>query len=834
MQNHVTPIRYQIHITADMDRFRFDGRMNLHVTADTEITQLPLNAKELAVWQCRIQHAGQWEVCRFNAAPDRETLTAIFPKPVQGDIHLEIEYQGRINDQMAGFYRSRFEENGQTRYIAVTQFQESDARRAFPCMDHPLHKAVFELTITVPDQLTVLANTLPVGEKVLDGRLKEIRFAPTPKMSTYLLFFGVGAFEVIQDDQDDRIRVAHLPGLGHTTRLGLEFGRQALQYCEAYYNIPYPLPKMDLIAVPDFAFGAMENWGAITFRENLLLNFPGLTSKAGIQRICEVIAHEIAHQWFGNLVTPADWKYLWLNESFATYFGYGVVAHQYPKWNTWDQFLANETATALARDGLLETFAIEMPGGEKVAINSSTAPIIYNKGASVLRMIEGLVGTDRYQQGVRLYLDQHRYDCAQSHHLWEAFEEASNQPITEMMQNWIGQPGHPLITVDRNENQLEVHQKRFTYLDLPTEQTWIIPVKLTFWDQNGQTSERTELMKTKTLVVDLPQDTAAYKLNGNQTGFYRVAYKDHDNLAALGRLIAAKALDTADRWGLENDQYALLRQGGNTLADYLSFLRHFDGELDFLPIASMASHLMQVYLIAQPDQRPAIAAMGAAMTRRVLEHVGYLPDETEPQTTTILRDQLIWAAVIWNEEKATGFAQDQFRHLMAGNSVPADISKAVMQAGAYSQGRNALDWLCKKFGQSPSEHERINILTALGAFSTRELIEKALAFTLENVPARNNFIPITAAAANPNTQPYLWEWYLGHLPELENFHPLLYERVITALWPYGGLGKTDAVIAFGEDYIQKHARLADAVKLAMENLQINNRMRQAGTTPLSK
>jgi aminopeptidase N len=827
MPNTVTPINYRIDITPDLNRFRFDGRVDIQLESAAPLSSVELNLKDLAVWRCRVKQSNGWRLCPFTVIPDRETLEIEFPERLDGRIDLQIDYQGNINDQMAGFYRSGFTKNGNTHYIAVTQFQESDARRAFPCMDHPRRKAVFQLSMTIPDHLTALANTLPSEEVALPGNLKRLTFAPTPKMSTYLLFFGVGEFELVQDDQDTRIRVAHLPGLADTTALGLSFGRKALQYCEHYYGIAYPLPKMDLIAVPDFAFGAMENWGAITFRENLLLQFPELTSKAGVQRICEVIAHEIAHQWFGNLVTPADWKYLWLNESFATYFGYGVVAHHHPQWGIWEQFLNNETATALARDGLQETFAIEMPGGEKMAINSSTAPIIYNKGASVLRMVEGLIGTPLYQNGVRLYLDTHQYDCAKSHHLWEAFEHASNQPITAMMKSWIEQPGYPLVTVERRDNTLKLHQKRFTYLDLPGEQTWLIPIRLTLWDGLGKTDVRTVLMETETMDIDLPDKTKAYKINSDQTGFYRTAYRNKTDLESLGAMIAARNLSAVDRWGVENDLYALVRQGTIPLTDYLRFLDYYANERDYLPLSSAANHLLQAYLTVPPDQRTVIAEKGRRLADEVLAHIGHQPAADDPQTTAVLRDQLLWQAVLWGSDQAASFARDQFQRLVDGHSVHADIAKAVMQAGAFLQGQSAFEWLSRRFEASPSEHERINILTAIGAFGQWQWVEKALAYTLEKVPPRNRFISIAAAAANPAAQAYLWDWYQANLDTLEQFHPLLYERVITAVWPHGGLDNAGIVRKFGLEYIQRHPNLTDAAKLALENLAINVRMRAA-------
>jgi aminopeptidase N len=821
----IHPRRYILHITPDLDRFEFKGNVTVELEADVPTKNLTFNLLELAVWQCRLRQGENWVQLPFALDPARETLVLQLPEALEGRIDVQIDYQGLINDKMAGFYRSQSRHDQQSYRLAVTQFQESSARQAFPCMDHPMHKAVFELSMTVPENKMVLANTLPMKESALERQRKRVDFQPTPLMSTYLLFFGVGDFELAQDAEDSRVRLAHLPDLGHTTALGLSFGRKALHYCEEYYGIPYPLPKMDLIAVPDFAFGAMENWGAITFRENLLLHFPELTSKAGVQRICEVIAHEIAHQWFGNLVTPIDWKYLWLNESFATYFGFGVVAHYHPDWGIWDQFLLSETATAFTRDGLRDTIAIEIPGGEHVVINSSTAPIIYNKGASILRMVEGYIGREAYQQGVRGYLHRHQYDCAESRHLWQAFEEASSQPITAMMQSWIGQPGHPLITVQRRGDTLLLHQERFAYLSHSNAQTWIVPLTMTFWTEAGRRQEMALLMKESTAEVAVPPGTECYKINTHQTGFYRVDYQDGENLSALGRRIADGSLDLEDRWGIENDLYALVRQGGRPLDDYLAYLNHYRGATAFLPLASAAGHLYQAMLTGPEDRRADIATQARALAEPVLERIGFTPAVDESQTTAILRDQLLWQSAVWGSEAVLAFAAQQFDQLMAGRAVHPDIARAVMQIGAWTQGQTALNWLCRRYGESPSEHERLNILSALGAFQQWQWTTQALAFALDKVPPRNRFIPIVAAAANPAAQTHLWDWYQSNLATLENFHPLLYERVITAIIPLGGLDREGEVRRFSDAYLQTHPNLGDAIRLALENLEVNARMR---------
>ncbi|MFW6011575.1 MAG: M1 family metallopeptidase [Desulfosalsimonas sp.] len=384
----IYPVSYRITIEPDLERGDFKGSAELILKAQNPAAKIELNALELAVMHCEYKSHNNWITSRFTVNPEKEALEIHLPVEVEGKIEIRIHYYGKINDQMAGFYRSivKTEEGSET--IAVTQFQESDARRAFPCIDHPRFKAVFELSLVIDKNLTAVSNMPVDSETARQNSKKRVFFQKTPPMSTYLMFFAIGRFSLVADELDRRVRAAAAAGMESGIHYSLSFARKALHYCEQYFRIPYPLPKLDLIAVPDFAFGAMENWGAITFRENLVRHEPGYTSAEGEERICEVIAHEIVHQWFGNLVTPADWKYLWLNESFATFFGYEVVDSHHPDWQTWDEFLESQTGSALSRDGLTDTSAIEIRGGDHVVINSSTAPVIYSKGASILRQIK--------------------------------------------------------------------------------------------------------------------------------------------------------------------------------------------------------------------------------------------------------------------------------------------------------------------------------------------------------------------------------------------------------------------------------------------------------------
>ena len=821
----VTPIHYKIRLEPDLERFLFAGSTEIRLDAQQPVSEIRLDAAELAFWICKVSLEDRMVDCPFSVDPQEEELRIRLPQEMTGRILVAVDFVGRINEQMAGFYRSRYALEGQERFMAVTQFEESDARKAFPCFDRPRDKATFEIEMIVQEGRVALSNMPVAEEEALDGGKRRFRFAQTPRMSTYLLFFGVGEFEFVLDEVDGRVRAATTPGMSRFAGLGVELGRKSLRFCEAYYGIDYPLPKLDLIAVSDFAFGAMENWGAVTFRENLLLHFADITSKAAEQRIFEVIAHEIAHQWFGNLVTPSDWKYLWLNESFATLFGNRVVHHHHPEWEVWDQFLHSATNRALERDGMRKTVPIEIPGGEHVVINEVTAPIIYDKGASIVRQVEGYLGEEVVREGLRLYLKRHAYDCASSHHLWEALEEAAQRPVTRMMKGWIEQEGYPLVEARRDRGGLVLTQRRFTYLDGTPGPEWMIPVHVRVFDGQGGSRSHTALFDTRTTVLDIGTDAAAYKVNWGQSGFYRVKYNDGENLESLGRLVSGKGLPPEDRWGIQNDLFALAKGGEITVQDYLDFLAHYTDEEAFLPLIGIAGNLFQIYLVMEREGKEKAASLGKELLAKVLARTGYEPDPEESHTTSMLRDQVILPAVIYGLEEAAEFGARRFDALKKGSPVHPDIMKSVMQVGAWTGGEEALRWFEQRMRSAESEHERMNILAALGSFRDGRSIQKALRYVLEEVPSRNKFVPIGHMALNPEAIPGMWDWYVSNLKALERLHPVHYERVVAAIVPVCGLGRREEVEAFFTEYQRQMDKARDAIQMALEKLAIHSGMR---------
>jgi len=821
------PLRYRIRIDTDLDQFRFSGIADIQFHADRPTRRIRLNGLDLSIHKVLLNSDGKETGCAFSNDPDAETVSIELPDEQAGEINLRIDYEGLINDRMAGFYRSGYVgREGKPTFMAVTQFQESDARRAFPCIDHPGVKSVFEIELICDAHLTAVSNTAIQHETLLENGRKRVSFEATPRMSTYLVFFGIAEFDAVEDSSDPRVRALTVPGAAPYAEFGLEFTRQALQFCERYYDLPYPLSKLDVIAVPDFAFGAMENWGAITFRENLLLLYPETTSSAGKERICEVIAHEIAHQWFGNLVTPEDWTFLWLNESFATYFGFGVVDHYYPNWQIWDQFIHTQTEAALKWDALRETFSIEIPGGEHVVINTSTAPIIYSKGGSILRQLEGFIGHDHFRIGLQHYLETHAYKNASSKHLWEAFADVSQLPITRMMSSWIEQPGYPMIEAQRNGNQLVLTQNRFSYLPGSADATWDIPVTVRVFPVQDDPFDAKLLLDERSGTIDIGDPDAAYKINPEHTGFYRVFYSDSKNMIELGDRVLNKHLPDIDRWGIQNDLYAFFCAGHVSIDEYLSFLKVYHDEDAFLPLISLTNNLYGIYLIAEKNSQQRISEAALEIIERTLARIGYDPTHSESHGISNLRDQILFQAVLYGSEEAENAARGLFDQLISGAPLHPDIQKSVMQSGALLSGQEAFGWFENRLQSSDSEHERLQITSAIGCFKETSLTERALEFTLESIPDRNKFIPIVAMAANPYAVPHLWPWYTANLDRIEAFHPLLYERVVAAMIPVCGLDRYGEVVAFFNQYMEEKDLARDVIRLSLEKLEINRMIRE--------
>ncbi|MEE9173451.1 MAG: M1 family metallopeptidase, partial [Thermoplasmata archaeon] len=492
LPGNVIPKKYTLSLTPDLEAFAFQGEADIEVDVKEPTSAISMNAIEIEITAAHVTLAdgSVREPQDVSLDEDLERVTLTFGETLPpGRTTVSLRFSGILNDQLRGFYRSRYTTpEGEDRYMATTQFEATDARRAFPCWDEPARKAAFDVTLIVPSELTAFSNTPVVSEEDLGDGTKAVRFAETPRMSTYLLAFLVGDLATVEDSAKGGtlVRIVTVRGKEELGRFALESALRILDYFDDYFGIPYPLPKLDHFAIPDFAAGAMENWGAITYRERILLFDPRESSTITRQFIVDVMAHEIAHMWFGDLVTMEWWDDLWLNESFASWIGTKAVADLYPEWNMWTQFLYQDTAGGLTLDGLRNSHPIEAPVHNPAEIREIFDAISYSKGASVLWRLENFLGEGPFRNGLRAYMDAHAYGNARTEDLWGALERASGRPVPALMASWLRQTGFPLLEVKshREDGDLRVDltQSRFLYENLEgsteDDTLWKVPVAI--------------------------------------------------------------------------------------------------------------------------------------------------------------------------------------------------------------------------------------------------------------------------------------------------------------------------------------------------------------------
>ncbi|HEU5319974.1 MAG TPA: M1 family metallopeptidase, partial [Methylomirabilota bacterium] len=486
----VVPGRYDIRLEPDLTTLTFRGEETIAVGIEEPVGEVVLNAVELAIDEAVVvDAAGREQRATVTLEESAERGRLAFAQPLAaGAGRLRIAFRGTLNDKLRGFYRSVYKDpGGATRTMAATQFEATDARRAFPCWDEPAFKAVFASSLAIDPALTAVSNTRVIAER-LDGDRKVVSFADTIKMSTYLVAFVVGELEATDIVSVGRtpLRVWCVPGKRRLASFARQAGAASLAFFEDYYGLPSPGDKLDLLAIPDFAAGAMENLGAITFRETALLVDERAATHAELERIADVVAHENAHMWFGDLVTMTWWNGIWLNEAFATFMEMLAVDAWKPEWRRWTSFGVSRAA-AFTVDGLWSTRPIEFDVKAPRDADAMFDVLTYEKGASVLRMLEQYLGAGVFRAGVRDYLGAHAYASADTGDLWAALGRASGVDIPGVMDGWIFRPGFPLVTVRRDGGALVLAQRRFTYLPEPPawttadgdgDQRWQVPVQL--------------------------------------------------------------------------------------------------------------------------------------------------------------------------------------------------------------------------------------------------------------------------------------------------------------------------------------------------------------------
>ncbi|MDH3488895.1 MAG: M1 family metallopeptidase [Nitrosopumilus sp.] len=753
----VIPINYQLTFEPDLKKFTFIGSETISIDCKKTTKVIVMHCAELKIHSCHVKCNDEIIQSAPKIAEKNEQLQIFLGKKIKGKATINLEFEGILNDRLLGFYRSQYKQNGKTKYLATSQFEAADARRAFPCWDEPEAKATFDISIIADNKFTAISN-MPVKSKKKIGSKTIYQFAQTPIVSTYLIYLAVGEFEYLSGNVGKiQIRVITTKGNKSKGKFSLNLGKKLLTSYEKYFGIKYPLPKLDLIAVPDFAAGAMENWGAITFRETILLYDPKTSSTRTKQFIAEVISHEIAHQWFGNLVTMKWWNDLWLNESFATFMATKFVDQFYPEWDLWNQFVDDAMNTAMGLDSLKTTHPIDVKVNSPAEIREIFDAISYDKGGCILRMLESYVGEPNFRKGLKKYLSDFKYKNAKGQDLWDAIGKASKMPVSSMINTWLKQPGFPLVEINQDGNVLKLKQKRYLLESDGkfSKGLWSIPLSLGLKNEISK-----KLFSTKTLSIKLPKNTLGFVANYGRKGFYRVKY-DEGILLDLKMLIDEKRIAVIDRWAIQNDLFSLCVSGDEYVRNYLDFSDAYFEEDSYLASVNVAHNLASLYFRAFDEPFvDEIRIYAVNYFRRILFRVGWEPKKSDNHTDAMLRAFVISTLGKMNDEEVTEKALSKYKEfLKSPNSLSPDLVEPVCSIAAWNGNSKTHAELVKLYKSAKTMEEKLRFLGAMCGFQDKKLLLKSLDFSqTSEVRSQNMQLPIMKVAGNPYGDKILWPW----------------------------------------------------------------------------
>ncbi len=743
------PSHYALTLAPDLERGTFAGSVVIDLDIVEATAELWCNAIDLTVTSAHLGSGADLIALTTTVDAPNERLcftAADVMSPAAVQLHLTFE--GELIEQLRGFYRSSFTgPDGTPHRIATTQFEATDARRAFPCWDEPEYKATFAITLDVADDLLAVSNGPVVSVTPLANGWRRVRFATTMRMSTYLVAFVIGPLEATDPVDVDGValRVIHTPGNTHLTAFALESAAFALRYFTEYYGIAYPADKLDLVAIPDFAFGAMENLGCVTFRETLLLVDPSAVPQPELQRVADVIHHEIAHMWFGDLVTMRWWNGIWLNEAFATFMEMKCTDAFRPSWHRWNDFGLSRSA-AMDVDSLAATRPIEYPVHSPADAEGMFDLLTYEKGAAVVRMLEQYVGEESFRAGIHAYLHRHAYDSTETHDLWDTIEETTGEPVRSMMDSWIFQGGHPMVRVEPGPNgSTRLSQQRFSYLGAPA-QTWTVPMRLR---ANGH--EHRILLGAEPADVDVAIDDIA-SANARGSGFYRVhlSTEQRERIATSG----PGTDDAIERYGLVDDTWAMTLAGELTGNQFLSFAEGFRDESDLSVWQRMITAFDGIVRAVEPARRDAFDARLHALLVRARDRLGTDPRVGETARVGELRAALLEADALLARDAASIEAA---HHLLTIDPVDPALRAAAIDIVA-AHGDSALYdsyVAAMTAAHSPQEVERHRLALTLfpGAAEASRTFGLALDGTIRSQDAP--FV-IRALLRNHHQGPHVW------------------------------------------------------------------------------
>jgi len=704
------PENYNLSLSIDRLGRKFSGLVSIKGKLPTGSDRIALHAKDLLIESALIDG----KTAEFSFGSNDE-LKISHPDLAPGSHIVVVKFSGAITDPMHGLYPCYYEDGGIKKELLATQFESHHAREVFPCIDEPEAKATFDVCLTTETGVSVIGN-MPISNQTNDNHNLVTTFQTTPRMSTYLLAWVVGELNQKTAQTKRGVQVSVWATPAQTTDnldFALDIAVRTIDFYEQYFGVEYPLPKSDHVALPDFSSGAMENWGLITYREIALLANTKTSSISSRQYIATVIAHELAHQWFGNLVTMKWWNNLWLNESFATLMEYLAIDAMYPEWNIWLDFSTSESIMALRRDSIDGVQPVQIDVNHPDEINTLfDGAIVYAKGARLLRMLQHYVGDADFQAGLKQYFIDFSYRNTEADDLWEEIAKASGKDITAMMNTWISQPGYPVLNVSKVDGKIKLSQEQFFIgRHQPSDRTWPIPL-------GALPADMPDLMTDQEIVIDAPKDSSP-RFNVGDTAHFLTNYSESMLRELIGD-VSQNRLTTIDRIQLLNEATLISRSGRVSTARLIPLIDAYKNETEEHVWTMIYVALSELRNFVEDDElaERKLRDLSARLARQQYERLGWDKKPSEPEDDTKLRSTILSMMLYGEDPSALAKARKLYNTKIL-KELDAELRPLIISSVVRYGDEQLVDDLLQAYLNTQSSELRQDI--CLGITSTRSL-----------------------------------------------------------------------------------------------------------------
>lgn len=746
------PDNYQLSLDMHREERKFNGIVTIKGTTINSSSTIKVHAKDLVIESVVLDG----KLATFTSA-DNDELIISHPDIAEGRHIAVIAFAGTITDAMHGLYPCYYEHEGLKKELLATQFESHHAREVFPCIDEPEAKALFDVTLTTDPDITVLGN-MPIKQQLIEAERQVTTFDTTPRMSTYLLAWVTGELHRATATTKGGVEVNIWATPAQPTdnlNFALDIATRTIDFFDEYFNTPYPLTKSDHVALPDFSSGAMENWGLITYREIALLANPDTTSVSSKHYIATVIAHELSHQWFGNLVTMKWWNNLWLNESFATLMEYVAIDALQPDWNVWLDFATNESIVALRRDSIDGVQAVQVDVNHPDEISTLfDGAIVYAKGARLLRMLQNYLGHEVFQAGLKEYFVNHAYSNTEAEDLWQALETVSGKAISDFMTTWISQPGYPVVSIDQQEGTMHLHQEQFfTAPHAESKRLWPIPL-------NATSSELPEMLTDRDQSLSL-NITSPLRLNANDTAHF-ITHYDTAHLARLTDEVRLGNLQPLDRLQLLHEQTLLARGGVAPSAGLITILDAYRQEINepVWDIISLAIGELKKFVEGDEKSEAKLRTFAADIARNLYGQLGWTAQADETEAETKLRAVVIATMLYGEDSEAIATAIHLYETTVLEQLDPELRGLIISTAVRHGSDQRIVDTLLERYRTTSSAELQQDIAAGLTSTRQPDMVVKLLATIKDDKTVR----PQDAARwyvwliRNRDGRTLAWQW----------------------------------------------------------------------------